>query len=178
MRFAGAMQAYAESPGLDIRYALDNYDWAALGKALVVDIGGSRGHVAMGIAKRFDNLSIQVQDMEPVVDGAELGVPEEFKGRVTFQATNFFAPQTVAAEVYFFRWILHNWSDKYCRLILQAQIPMLKPGSRLLIQDICMPEPGQIALWRERDLRLVYSLRRPVRCMRFANGRNAIVLRT
>jgi hypothetical protein len=159
--FSNAMKAYMTDPSYDVKYLLDNYDWASLGEAKVVDIGGSQGHVAVELARRFRGLSITVQDMEMSILGSS--VPFEVKDRVKFMAHNFFMPQTVSADVYFFRWIMHNWSDKYCIRMLKALIPELKPGARIVIQDSCMPEPGTGPLWRERDLRLVITIKDPKR---------------
>jgi O-methyltransferase domain len=83
----------------------------------------------------------------------------ELKGRVTFMAHDFFAPQTVQADVIYYRWSLRNWADKYCILALQAQIPMLKPGARIIIQDVILPEPGAAPLWKEKNAR--YVIRSP-----------------
>ncbi|PSN71812.1 sterigmatocystin 8-O-methyltransferase [Corynespora cassiicola Philippines] len=152
-RFASAMKAYTSSPGFDVAHVIDNYDWAALGSALVVDVGGARGHVAMALAEKFEGLRFLVQDMAQVVAGAEEEVAEEVRGRIAFEAHDLFVPQTVEADVFYLRWILHNWSDKYCVMILQALVPVLKPGGRVLIQDTLMPEPGGMASWKEMDLR-------------------------
>ncbi|RYO75687.1 hypothetical protein DL766_007065 [Monosporascus sp. MC13-8B] len=153
LRFSSAMKAYASTPELDVSYVLDHYDWGALGKAQVIDIGGARGHVAIEIAKRFPNLQVLVQDRSDSIVGADAELPAELKQRVKFAAHDFFTPQTVTAQVYYFRWVMHNWSDKYCIIILRALIPALRPDARILIQDTCMPEPGTIARWREKDLR-------------------------
>ncbi|KJZ71732.1 hypothetical protein HIM_08874 [Hirsutella minnesotensis 3608] len=151
--FANAMKIYTVKPEYNPSYIVDHYDWASLGDAQVVDIGGSQGHIAMALARRFSNLKIVVQDMEQVVQHAGARVPEQFEERVKFMAHDFFSPQTVQANVFFLRWILHNWSDKYCIRILRAQVPMLRPGATIIIQDSCMPEPGAIPLWKEQDLR-------------------------
>jgi hypothetical protein len=79
----------------------------------------------------------------------------ELSGLVTFQAHDLFTPQTVEADLYYIRWVLHNWSDKYCIKVLRAQIPMLKPGVRILIHDTIMPMPGTVPRWRENSLRSV-----------------------
>ncbi|KAI0428312.1 S-adenosyl-L-methionine-dependent methyltransferase [Xylaria sp. FL1042] len=80
-------------------------------------------------------------------------VPPELGTRVSFSAHDLFAPQTVKAQVLLLRWTLHNWSDDNCIRILRAQIPALGTGSRLIIQDTCMPSPGTVSLWKEKDLR-------------------------
>ncbi|RYO82876.1 hypothetical protein DL762_006397 [Monosporascus cannonballus] len=56
-------------------------------------------------------------------------------------------------DAFLIRWVLHILRQKYCLRLLRAQIPALRPGARVLIQDVCMPEPGTVALWREQDLR-------------------------
>ncbi|KAH8897336.1 S-adenosyl-L-methionine-dependent methyltransferase, partial [Thozetella sp. PMI_491] len=153
-RFANAMKAFVTRADYDPSYLTDHYDWAALGSVQVVDIGGAQGHIAMALASRFSNLNILVQDMDKIIEGAEAGVPEALKDRVRFEAHDFFAPQTTSADILLFRWVLHNWSDKHCRLVLQSQIPMLKPGTRMIIQDTFMPESaGAVPLWKERSLR-------------------------
>ncbi|KFA74602.1 hypothetical protein S40288_05826 [Stachybotrys chartarum IBT 40288] len=156
IRFATAMKAYAESPGYDMAYVLDHYDWASLGADVkVVDMGGSQGHNAIALATRFPNLDVTVQDMPQVIVGADAGVPAELRKRVHFMPHDFFAAQPVEANVYYCRWIFHNWSDKYATAMLKALVPALKAGSRILINEICMPEPGEIAHWREKDIRAV-----------------------
>jgi trans-aconitate methyltransferase len=123
-----------------------------LGKAQVVDVGGSQGHVSLALARKFKNLSLVVQDMERVVEN--MTVPEDLQGRLRFMAHDLFAPQPVkGADVYYLRWVLHNWSDKYCVLMLRALVPALKPGAKVIIQESLMPEPGTIALWKEKNLR-------------------------
>lgn len=153
--FANSMKVFSGSPEYGPEYIADFYDWKALGRAKVVDIGGSQGHIAMELLKRFDNLNIVVQDIPEVVKDAEVNIPDNLKGRLTFMPHNFFQPQSVKADVYYFRWILHNWSDKYCMLLLRAQIPVLDRGAHIIVQDSILPEPGTIPLWREQDVRCV-----------------------
>lgn len=139
-------------PAFDLSYGTDYYDWKSLGEAQVVDVGGARGHFAMALARRYSQLRIIVQDMAKVIENANAG---EVAERVRFLAHNLFDPQPIRADVYFFRWIFHNWSDVYCIRILKAQLPALKPGARLVIQEVFMPEPGSLAYWNERDIRYV-----------------------
>ncbi|KAI5921377.1 S-adenosyl-L-methionine-dependent methyltransferase [Camillea tinctor] len=89
--------------------------------------------------------------MAKIIEGVV--IPDDFQARVSFSVYDLFTPQTIKADVLLFRWILHNWSDSSCTRILRAQIPALRTGSRLVIQDTCMPRPGTVPLWKERDLR-------------------------
>lgn len=85
-----------------------------------------------------------VQDLEPVISDARKNVSPDVADRITFMAHDFFAPQPVKADVYFFRWIFHNWSDAYCVKILQALIPALTPGAKVIVSEAVMPGPDGI----------------------------------
>lgn len=154
-RFANSMVATTSKPDYDAIHAVKNYDWASLGPATVVDVGGGHGHIAIELVKHFDNLHVVVQDIQNVVDGAkeQIKLPDELQGRLSFQAHDFFEPQDFQADVFFLRWILHNWSDKYGAQILKALVPALKHGSRVVIMDPCMQERGAIPLWKEKIMR-------------------------
>lgn len=66
-------------------------------------------------------------------------VPAEVADRGMFMQHDMFQQQPVRdADVYFFRGIFQN-SDKYCVELLQATIPALKLGARIVIKDACMP---------------------------------------
>lgn len=67
---------------------------------------------------------------------------------------DFLSMQPVkGADVYFFRFIFHNWRDPYCVRILQALMPALKPGAQILINDTALPELGEMSSLEERTLR-------------------------
>ena len=139
---------------MEPHHILDNYDWEKIvGPGLVVDLGGGRGQIAIPLAQRFPTLNVLVQDLDNVIDGAEESVPDELKGRVKFMAHDFFTAQKVRARVYYIRWCLHNWSDKYGVEILRCLTPALEDGARVIIHDSCIPEPGEMARWKERNLR-------------------------
>ncbi|RYP66866.1 hypothetical protein DL769_005898 [Monosporascus sp. CRB-8-3] len=130
--------------------------------------GGGYIHVAIELVRRFANLDVTVQDMAAALPPAvrrqgdnnnendgEGVVPAELRGRLRLAVVDdLFAPQTARGiDVFLIRSVLHLWPNKYCLRLLRAQIPALRPGARVLIQDVCMPEPGTVALWREQDLR-------------------------
>ena len=75
-----------------------------------------------------------------------------------------FQEQPVCADVYHFRWIFHNWPDKYCTMLLRAQIPALKAGARIVIQDFVVPESGTAPFYQEKLSRYVSIIRSPAYC--------------
>ncbi|PQE10357.1 hypothetical protein CJF32_00000898 [Rutstroemia sp. NJR-2017a WRK4] len=150
-RFKAAMSFLQTFPGLENSYVLTGFDWASLGKATVVDVGGSHGLVSIDIAKAFPNLRFIVQDLPKVVEDGRTKVPVELADRVTFMAHDFFDEQPVRdADVYYFRWIFHDWSDKYAVMILKALVPALKPGARIVLSERCLEEPCTLPLRQER----------------------------
>ncbi|KAF2742604.1 S-adenosyl-L-methionine-dependent methyltransferase [Sporormia fimetaria CBS 119925] len=108
------------------------YDWESVGKAKVVDIGGSAGHDAITLAKSFPDLEIVVQDLPQVTPVFNANLPSELSSRVSFMAHNMFDPQPVAADIYLLKLILHDWPDEEAIKLLRALIPSLKPGARVI----------------------------------------------
>ncbi|TGO45865.1 hypothetical protein BCON_0360g00090 [Botryotinia convoluta] len=146
-RFGSAMKAWTEGTGYDLQYK-------EVGNGTVVDVGGSHGFACTRLAKAFPDLKFIVQDLLPVVEAGAKTVPSELSDKIKFMAYDFLKEQPVKnADIYFFRWIFHNWSDKYCIQILRNQIPALKKGARIVINDNVLPEPGTLPRWREERLR-------------------------
>ena len=154
-RFSSAMAAWISGKGFEMHHLLDNYDWASLRDDLVVDVGGAGGHISISIAQRYPSLNFVVQDLKDVVQRGASALPQELKSRIKFMAHDFFTDQPVTAQLYYFRWIFHNWSDGYCIRILRGLIPAFRYGVKVLIHDICMPEPKVVPRWKEQLLGLV-----------------------
>lgn len=60
-RFAGAMKSFASNASTAPLHLIMQYPWHSIGKATVVDVGGSEGHVSIGLAEAYSNLSFIVQ---------------------------------------------------------------------------------------------------------------------
>jgi hypothetical protein len=118
-------------------------------------LGGSQGHVSVAIAEKFPSLEFVVQELPSMRPPHVVGnlVPPELKSRVTLTTHDFFTPQPVTADVYYFRWIFHNWADAYAIKILQSLIPALKPGAKVLLNDGVLPEPGTVSGIEEKSIR-------------------------
>ncbi|KAK7744120.1 hypothetical protein SLS53_003641 [Cytospora paraplurivora] len=153
-RFASAMSIMKGVPGFQPSAALEAYDWGALGEAVVVDVGGSKGDFALALTEMYPKLSVIVQDVPVVVDEGRSMLPERVGPAITFQGHNFFETQPVqGADVYFFRMILHDWPDEYCLRILRNLVPALKPGARVIINDRCVPPTEEMSHYEARQTR-------------------------
>lgn len=150
--FNRAMEGFALRPGFAVSFLVDSYPWMALAPgAKVVDVGGGQGHASIGISQKFPELQFVVQDVPDVVEAARKlrSVPDA----VQFVPHDFFTEQTIEADVYLFRWVLHDWSDKYVVKILRNLIPKLRTGTKVVINDSCMPPLGSIPNLMERRVR-------------------------
>ncbi|KAK7995206.1 s-adenosyl-l-methionine-dependent methyltransferase [Apiospora arundinis] len=153
-RFGNAMRAFLEGTGYEVSHVVNGYPWADHGNGRVVDVGGSQGFISFALARQFPSMEFVVQDLQSVVGPAKSAIPTDLASRVQFMAHDFLTEQPVqGADVYFFRWILHNWSDKYSIKILQNLIPALKKGAMIVINDNVLPEPGVMSNWQETRLR-------------------------
>lgn len=148
--FAQGMKFFSDTPAMRPEFAVEGYDWGAHARSTVVDIGGNHGHIAIKLAQRFPNMRLIVQDRPEVIATA----PKPKSPQVEFQTHDFFNSQPVKeADVYFFRHIFHNWSDKYCVEILRALIPALNAGNRVLLMEQITPDPGTVSPFQERPVR-------------------------
>lgn len=107
--------------------------------------GGSTGHVSVKLASKHPNLTLIVQDFESLRASFDVTVPPPLRDRVSFQAHDFYTPQTVKdADVYFFKHVFHDWSDSFNAGILRNLIPAMKKGSRVIVMDAVLPEAGEV----------------------------------
>lgn len=151
MTYVSSMNAMANS------YIGAGFDWAGLGEATIVDIGGSVGHCSVEMAKANPQARIVVQDLPGIIEKAKdpktCVVPSEFLPRYTFMAHDFYSEQPVQADVYFLRMIMHDYSDKYCIKILQPLVRAMKPDGRIIIMDQVLPPVGGAPQPIERFMR-------------------------
>ena len=136
--------------GYEAHHILEAVDWNAIDAKTLVDVGGSHGSASIALAERVEAIKCIVQDLPEVVTEGQSRLPAHLRDRISFMAHDFFTEQPVkGADVYYFRWIFHDWSDKYCTKILRSLIPALKVGARIIISEIIVPPPGAIPLYRE-----------------------------
>ncbi|CUS10370.1 unnamed protein product [Tuber aestivum] len=122
---------------------IHDYPWESLGNGTIVDVGGGVGGFSLQLSKRFPNLKFIVQDRPAVIEQTKQiwakENPEALESRVTLQGHDFFKVNPVkGADIYWFRYIIHDWSDEYCVQIFNCIRESMVPKSRLLICDQVM----------------------------------------
>ncbi len=154
-RFADSITLFHMKPGFEHSHIVENYDWAAVGNGLLIDVGGSHGTVSQAIAESFPNIRCIVEDLPEVIKTAN--VPEGLANRFEFIAHDFFTEQPIrGADIYLLRWVLHDWSDKYALKIVKSLIPALKHGAKVVVNEFCLPEPGEMTPYQEKQARYVW----------------------
>jgi hypothetical protein len=98
------------------------------------------GGFCLQLSHIYPALNFVLQDRAPALEQAQTEVwPRENAQaledkRIQFVPHNFFDENPVKnADVYWLRYILHDWSDDYCVQILSAIKPAMGPRSRILI---------------------------------------------
>ncbi|RYP54800.1 hypothetical protein DL768_000528 [Monosporascus sp. mg162] len=135
----------------------ETVDWEALGEGLVVDMGGAYGHVCASIARKNPKLRFIVQDLPQIIGQARKEILNTTEGdasvasRISFMEHDFLHPQTVTnADVFMFRFVIHDWSDKYVLRILENLLHAMKPTARIVIMDYVLGAAGSMPKVVER----------------------------
>jgi hypothetical protein len=143
------MSAFNTSGGYELDHLVKHNIWSTLGNGLVVDLGGSHGDAMIALAMKYPSLKFVVQDLSRTIKSRPI-TPPNVTDQVEFLTHDFFEEQPIKnADVDFFRY----WSDDYCLRILRNLIPALKPHSRIVINDACLPEPNTLSNGAERQIR-------------------------
>lgn len=151
-RFGAGMRWFTKAEVWDLQHLHLAYDWQSLDRpgAVLVDLGGGQGGVAQFLAKSTNDLKIVVQDLPGTVEQGRKFLPFKFKERIEFVGKDFFSEQPIeGADVYFLRWILHNWSDKYAIRILQALVPAMKDAAKILVYEAVLSDKPETR-WTEK----------------------------
>ena len=137
--FNEAMTSYSSAQTAWTLEALEDYDFSALRH--VCDIGGGQGHLLASLLARHPALRGTVLELPSVIDDASrlysriLGVD----GRCSYVGGDMFE-SIPAADAYFMKMILHDWSDEECGRILSNIARAANPGARLFIVEHIIPE--------------------------------------
>ncbi|KAI4592694.1 hypothetical protein KJ359_010596 [Pestalotiopsis sp. 9143b] len=128
-------------------------DGADPNSALLVDVGGGKGHDLQAFHDKFPKDGpLILQDLENVIDSLT-----GLSSSVQPMAYDFFTEQPVkGARAYFYHHILHDWSDEHCFKILEQVKKVMKPGySKLLLHEMIIPEEGAATFFAMLDMTMM-----------------------
>ncbi|TFY82762.1 hypothetical protein EWM64_g1255 [Hericium alpestre] len=101
------------------------------------DIGGGIGGPLAKVAGANPKLRLTLQDLPNVIErGKE-------QGRFNFVPIDFTEEAPVEGQdIYYMRFIVHDWPDDVATVILKNIRKAMKPSSRLLVHDLVLPTPS------------------------------------
>ena len=124
------------------------YDFAQF--EIIVDVGGGTGNMLSAILIQYPQLRGVLFDLPQVIqDASQLIDGRGLNGRVTFDGGSFFERVPAGGDAYLLSHIIHDWSEDQCLTILENCRRAMKPGSKLLIIEMVLPEgdtphPGKL----------------------------------
>lgn len=149
-------------------------------KALFVDIDGGFGHQCLAFRAKYPKLPgrMVLQDIPqtlehvPPIEGVEVMVqnffePQAIKGEsklpwnprlVSFPSPYRSADDILGAKFYYLRNILHDYPDDKCIAILRNLASAMDEDSRILIDDMVLPNTGVHWQAAQLDLTMMAAL--------------------
>ncbi|KAK5632317.1 hypothetical protein RRF57_008031 [Xylaria bambusicola] len=128
-------------------------DGATDQSALLVDVGGGKGHDLLAFNAKYPGRGrLVLQDLPPVINAIRSVGPG-----IETMVYDFFTEQPVKdARAYLYHHILHDWSDDKCLEILRNLKQAMKPGyTKLLIHEMIMPEEGASTFYSILDITMM-----------------------
>jgi hypothetical protein len=105
-----------------------------------VDIGGSQGSLLCGVLARHvkaHGILFDLPEIAEAPDALWRGSPEA--SRITAWSGDFFRC-VPAGDLYLLKFILHDWTDAQCRVILRNIRAACRPGARLAVAEMVLPD--------------------------------------
>ena len=120
----------------------------------LVDMGGGNGVHLMALARNFPSLEnhLVLQDLPGTITGLEKS--KTLSPGIRPMAHDIFSPQSVpGAFIYYSHFVLHDFSDEKCRVLLKEVAKVMRPGySRILLNETIIPETGCPAFFAASDM--------------------------
>ncbi|KAK4618127.1 hypothetical protein CLAFUW4_11906 [Fulvia fulva] len=113
---------------------------------MLIDVGGGRGHDLVELAMRQQQIGLKgrlvLQERPEVI----VQVPAEWENDFEAHEHDFFQAQPEQfhrAAAYYMRYVLHDWPDQQCIIILAHLRDAMEVGRcRLLINEFVLPDVG------------------------------------
>ena len=110
----------------------------------LADIGGASGFLLATVLEKNPHMKGILFDLPHVVgDAPALLAARGVKERVTIEPGSFFERIPSGADAYILSHIIHDWSEAQCLTILGHCRKAMKPGAKLLIVEMVLPEGNE-----------------------------------
>lgn len=140
--FDGTMTLFSQLAAPEVLAALDGYDFSQISK--ICDVGGGQGYLLCRLLAAHDHLEGTVLERPEVVEEeADHWAPElDVEDRCTYVAGDMFEA-VPAADAYFLKNVLQDWSDEECVEILSTIRRSAPADASVFIVKRLLPSPGE-----------------------------------
>lgn len=126
--------------------------------ARIADIGGSQGDLLTTLLAAHPGTSGVLLDLPSVIVRAKDRIAQlGLSDRVELVGGDFFA-SVPSADVYLMKHILHDWDDAQCTSLLGHCAKAMKPGGRVLVIELVLPDTDQPGLPPLMDMNMLVML--------------------
>ncbi len=130
----------------------------ASGHRELCDVGGSAGTIAAGFLRANPGLTATVLDLPEVVPLATRAIADAgLSERCRAVGGDFFV-DVPEADLYVLKHVLHDWSDAQCETLLSNVARRIRPGGRVLVIEMVIPDDGSPSMAQLMDLNMLAML--------------------
>lgn len=152
--FMGAMQGLSDLVGAELVRLVD---WSGVEK--VVDVGGSGGTLVSAVLDAHPRASGILFDLPEVASRARGAIEARgLAGRCETMGGDFFQSVPGDADAYILKQILHDWDDEQSVTILRNVTKGLRPGGRVLVVEMVIPDDRTPTAAQLMDLNMLAML--------------------
>jgi hypothetical protein len=121
----------------------------------IVDVGGGEGAFLAKLLCAYPNLRGIVFDQPHVIAKAVPHINGNAGTRCEMVGGDFFQAVPAGADVYFLKWILHDWEDDHAIAILRSCRRAMAASSKLILVEYLVAPPNEGADGKFIDLNMM-----------------------
>lgn len=151
--FSGAMRGLSTMVAREVARVLDTRT-----SSVVVDVGGATGTLLAAVVGANERLHGLLLDLPHVAEAARAALVEAGVGtRCEVLAGDFFQ-RVPEADLYLLKQVLHDWNDEQARTLLRNIASSMRPGGRVVIVEMVIPDDGRPTAAQLMDLNMLVML--------------------
>ena len=125
----------------------------------IVDVGGSQGVLLRNLLQRAPKAQGVLFDLPEIIESARLVIERsDMKDRVQLIGGDFFKEVPSGGDLYLLKQILHDWDDDHAKSIVANIHHAARPGAKLLILEMLLPDQPQPSPVTFMDLNMLVML--------------------